>query len=434
MKNILHYINALAFLLIFIDTTAQVAERIPVDSFAFVRYENDTLTFSPDTSHLPYFFNKLDEVIRSKTGNINIMHIGGSHVQAGVFPHRIRHNILHNFPELIGRRGMIFPYSVAPKCNNPYDYRVSKNTTFSLVRNVYKNLEKPLGVTGIAVYTADSSAEIKISLNDNSLPFVTDRIVLLGRPDSSWTTQDSNGQYTYRIVPIIIANEKEIFPSSIDTLNERYIYNVESITDSFRIKINNPDSIPFTINGILLDNDRPGITYHSIGVNGACVNSYLKCEHFDRDLALLAPDLVIFGIGINDANGPNFDTLTFEHDYLTLIQHIKNVNPNCAFIFITNNDCYKRISRKKYTVNLNGPKVQRTFYRIAAQIGGAVWDQFDIMGGLRSMEKWRIAKLAQYDRIHFTNKGYTFIGDLFYNAFVEAWEKCKTIQENLPNR
>jgi len=47
---------------------------------------------------------------------------------------------------------------------------------------------------------------------------------------------------------------------------------------------------------------------------------------------------------------------------------------------------------------------------------GAVFDQFEIMGGLQSMEKWRLAKLAQNDRIHFTKAGYELIGKLLFNA------------------
>ena len=58
------------------------------------------------------------------------------------------------------------------------------------------------------------------------------------------------------------------------------------------------------------------------------------------------------------------------------------------------------------------------FYRLAKETDGAVWDLFDIMGGLGSMTKWRDAKLGQSDRIHFTPAGYILLGDLFFNAFL----------------
>jgi hypothetical protein len=40
------------------------------------------------------------------------------------------------------------------------------------------------------------------------------------------------------------------------------------------------------------------------------------------------------------------------------------------------------------------------------------------MGGLSSMQRWERAGLAKVDKVHFTNRGYSLIGDLFYNALV----------------
>lgn len=386
---------------------------IAIDTLSYACFDHDTLGFSMDTSNLVDFFHKLDKVVETKQGNINILHLGASHVQAGTMSHRIRRDLLLPAPELIARRGMIFPYSAAVKCNNPADYKVQRSAPFTLTRNVYKNIDRPLGVTGIAVSTVDSLATLKITMNDSQLHFETDRIILLGFSDSN------------KVVPGLIIDTIAYQPTTIDTVLRRYYFeNIPTITDSFKISVLNVDSAVFTLTGILLDNDKSGITFHSLGVNGASVSCYLKCAYFEEDMKLVAPDLVIFGIGINDASGSNFDTLEFERNYLLLIEKIKRINPDCAFIFITNNDSYKKVSRKKYSVNMNGKLAQRVFHRLAQETGGAVWDQFDIMGGLRSMEKWRVDKLAQADRVHFTVKGYQLIGDLFYNAFLDAWKKC----------
>ena len=411
-------------LLILLCTTASAQSPVPVDTLPFAHFENDTLAFDPATSNLTDFFQKMDKVIASGEGNVNILHIGGSHVQAGTMSHRIRRNLLNDFPDRVARRGMIFPYSVAPKCNNPADYRVGKNVTFSLIRNVYKDIDRPLGVTGIAVYTSDTTAQIKIRLNDSTIAFPTHHIVLLGYPDSTWALD-----YDVRVVPSIIVGDDEYYPVEIDTNARRYIYDVPTMKDSFLLKINNYDNTTFTLTGILLDDDAPGLTFHSIGVNGAQVTSYLKCVNFEEDLQLLSPDLVIFGIGINDAAGSNFDTVAFKNNYLELTRRIRTVSPDCAFIFLTNNDSYRKV-KKKYSVNHNGELAREVFYRLAAETGGAVWDQFDIMGGLRSMDKWRIAGYAQYDRVHFTVKGYNLIGNLFYNAFISAWEKARESYKN----
>lgn len=387
-----------------------------IDTLAYAHFDCDTLSFSLDTSNIVGFFQKFENVVATRKGNVNILHLGASHVQAGTMSHRIRRNMLLSDPGIVARRGMIFPYSAAAKCNNPSDYKVSKTAPFALTRNVYKNIDRPLGVTGIAVSTADSLSEIKITMNDPQLTFATERIILLGFSDSN------------KVVPTVVVDTVAYLPTEVDTILRRYVFDdIPAVTDSFKIRIEGRDSAVFTLTGILLDNNAQGITFHSLGVNGASVSSYLKCAYFESDMELIQPDLVIFGIGINDAAASPFDTLEFERNYLKLIDKIKRVNPDCSFVFITNNDSYRKVSRKKYSVNTNGLLARRVFYRLAQETGGAVWDQFDIMGGLRSMDKWRIDKLAQTDRVHFTVKGYQLLGDLFYNAFLDAWNKSRTV-------
>ena len=52
-----------------------------------------------------------------------------------------------------------------------------------------------------------------------------------------------------------------------------------------------------------------------------------------------------------------------------------------------------------------------------------LWDLFNIMGGLESMMRWEEEGLAKKDKIHFTNKGYTLIGDLFFNALMRFYSE-----------
>lgn len=393
-------------------------EYIPTDTLPFFHLEADTFAFSSDTSNLINFFHKFDSVIENRNGKINILHLGSSHVQAGVFSHRVRLNLLHAYPNAVAGRGFIFPYSVVDRSNNPIDYKVSNEGNFSLVRNVYDTFDKPLGVSGIAVYSSDTFAKIKIEMRYKDSLFSTNRIILIGKADSGI------------VEPLIVLDSVTYAPIETDTSTNLFLYEVPTFVDSFSLQWKLDSGNCFTVNGLLLENDNPGITFHSIGVNGARVSSYLKCTNFERDLRLINPDLVIMGIGVNDALSDRFDTLQFEREYLLLIEVIKSVNPDCAFIFITNNDHYKRIARGKYAVNTNGEEVCRVFYRLAAKTGGAVWDQYAIMGGKRSMYKWQQEKLAKKDKIHFTNKGYNLLGNLFFNAWVEAHQKVRNLNKN----
>ncbi|HNX22088.1 MAG TPA: hypothetical protein PKG88_06960, partial [Bacteroidales bacterium] len=100
----IHKIFSLScILLIFLGLQAQPSDT--TTKYPFINYSADTLIFDPDSTNLDLFFDKYNQVIKTGKGHINIMHIGGSHVQAGTFPHTIRQNILLTNPTLIASRG-----------------------------------------------------------------------------------------------------------------------------------------------------------------------------------------------------------------------------------------------------------------------------------------------------------------------------------------
>lgn len=400
------------------EDSLELTDTIPADfsyldsSYLFIRFSADTLYLGKDSLPMVHFYEKLQRVIEEKQGNVSILHIGGSHVQAGTMSHRIRKHILSEYDGPAASRGMIFPYSAASNCNNPHDYKTSKEQPLSLVRNVYRDHTIPLGVTGIAVYAPDTLRSFRIRMNEPDFDFGADTIVLL----TNYQGKTSDFK-EFPIDPILKEDTIYHFPDSEDVANGRIYYFLNKLVQDFTIYLPCSKGDTFAVNGILLKNGRPGITFHSLGVNGAQVTSYLRCKNFTRDLELIRPDLVIFGIGVNDAYGDSFDSVAFKNNYLKLVQRFKTINPDCAFLFLSNNDTWKK-SRRSYYVNKTGPEVSDVMYRLADLTGGAVWDQFNIMGGLGSMDKWRLKGLAQKDRVHFTAAGYNLIADLFYKAFI----------------
>lgn len=386
---------------------------VPIDtSYSFIQYDSSHLILGTDSSYMRRFAEKWYRVLATGEGHVNILHLGASHVQGGTFPHRMRCNFLTPLQAYVSSRGMIFPYSAALKCNNPYDYKVLRSRPLTLTRCVYKEPMERLGLCGIAVTAADEPADIGVILNEQSLDFSTNRVVLLG---------ESHGG----VVPFIaLVGESGdttcVHPEETDLALRRYSFNLPDAVDSFHIILPCEIGQSFAVTGIYLDNGLPGISYHSIGVNGATLSDYLvKCPYLTSDLQMIHPDLVIFGIGINDASGSNFDTVVFQRRYRQLVDSIRKVNPECAFVFVTNNDSFRRVHRK-YEVNPNAELAREAFLRIGQATGGAVWDQFTVMGGLGSMDKWYASELAQRDRIHFTRKGYTLIGDMLSNAIFES--------------
>lgn len=402
-------LSCVMLMLLCVTVMAQVP-TVVLPKYKFINYKANTLHYDAGSPSMSRFFGKWQRMVESGQGNISIVHIGGSHVQAGSLTNTVRCNILTTYPDLVGPRGMLFPYSAAARCNNPSDYRVRCPQKMILTRNVHKEHTYPLGICGIAVTAANTLSEILIQMNEPRVSYSSSRVILLGHSEQG-------------VVPRLRVDGREYYPSYIDNRTDRYLFNLNTAVDSFTVVLPCREGQQFTVSGVYLDNNRPGFIYNSIGVNGASVPDYLRCQNLVRDLRLMHPDVVIFGIGINDAVPANFDTAAFRQNYLQLVDSVRAVNPDCAFIFITNNDSFRKETRRRYSVNTNGKLAREVFYRLAKDVDGAVWDQFEVMGGLRSMDLWRQAGLAQNDRVHFTTAGYQLVGDLFSNALFEAYNK-----------
>lgn len=408
------YIYILAIIITTLTSTQGVAQdfsRLP----QVVRLDSNMLRFPGGVSeNFDALVERIDSVLLFGRGRINIMHIGGSHVQADMYTHYIRQNLDSLNGCLHPARGFIFPYAIA-RTNNPLNYRVKYGGTWISARNAIRQFYPTQGASGINVRTADTTAWFDIDLNtDSTQRYYTTHLRIFGRSIDGRTKP-------YMLLPdstIVEASESD---------SATYLFNLSETTSRFGIRFHftydtaqnlSPDT--FVITGMYADNDEPGIVYNSIGVNGASVPSFLNCANFERDLGYYPPDLVIFGIGINDATSSHFSDSLLYNNYLHLIDRIQKVAPKAAFIFITNNDSFMRI-RRKYYVNKNGEVARTAFYRLASHYKGAVWDLFEIMGGLNSMQEWQRVHLARRDKVHFTRDGYLYVGRLFTDAFLNFY-------------
>lgn len=392
-------------------------QSVDISAYSFIKPEWNSIQIpGADSATLHRFCRKVQALIHGRDRQINVLHIGGSHVQADMFSHRVRQRLDTINAPFSSPRGFIFPFSVA-KTNNPTNYKVSYTGEWQAARNVQANREIALGMGGIAVYTNDREATIAVNLNPENIEarrWTFDRLRLLGYPEDEEST----------VRPVLFYGDT-VIDSYFDLVSDTYVFELPGLSDHFTIGFTSEDDTmsTFIVNGFIPEKDVPGIIYHAIGVNGASTESYINSEYFDKELAIIMPDLIVFGIGINDAANKDFTADLFYRNYMTLLNRILDINPDCAFLFITNNDSFRRISRGKYQVNRNGLIARDVFYRLAEETGGGVWDLFEMMGGLSSMDKWQKAGLAQMDKIHFKREGYELIGDLLYDALVKLYDE-----------
>ena len=420
-------------------------------------------------------YEKLDSLVFLKQGKLRILHLGGSHIQADVMSGRFRERLAMSYPAMAADRGFVFPYSAA-RTNTPSSYSSVYKGKWDMSKNVLREVTKPLGLLGIAVSTEDPRAEFTIAINRYSPEplWFFNRARLFGFADSAniepvllldsavihGTLDSANGSYVFELPrlsdtlqiamlwsdtllqdSLAQAIEDSIALDSLmrdsllqdsiiaaalpgDSLFQDSVPVDTLAADSLADSLQGPARPRFTLSGILLENSSPGISYTSVGINGARVPHYFEepCPNLERDLQFYKPDLVILSIGINDANVENFDEKRFRANYDTLITRLYRVVPNVPIIFTTNNDSYKKIRRKRYAKHPNGALARDAFMKLADDYKAGLWDLFTLMGGLGSMSDWEKAGLAKRDKVHFTHDGYVFLGDMLYAAFLKAYD------------
>lgn len=360
------------------------------------------------------FFTKLDSLLLYGVGTINVVHIGGSHVQADGFSNNMRMHFANMQRNAVASRGAFFPWSAA-KTNGPGNLETSYTGTWKKTQNSLGVLAYDMGIMGYTITSQDTNATISFNLNParcaNRTQWSYNRLRLFAKIDDEHTT------------PLLDIDS--MLYEGIKT-NDCYLFSLPSATDHGTIRflrdttLADSVSIEISIEGLIPENDHNGLVYHALGVNGAAVQSWLKCTHFENQLQYIIPDLLICGIGINDANVPysNFDPEQYKSQYRTLLDKIYSLNPNCAVIFITNNDCALRLRRKNRGANKNTPRVAQALMELANEQDAAVWDQYQIMGGMGSSVDWVKAGLMCKDRVHFTTAGYNVLGDLLFDALM----------------
>lgn len=378
-----------------------------VPQYSFVNYAQSKLQFPGDRDVNAALYGRMDDLLFKGIGQVNIVHIGGSHIQADYWSDRIRQRLQTAYPGVRGSRGLLFPFRMA-RSTNPYNYYTEYTGTWEACKNVQAHHTCTLGLTGYSVTTRDSLTRISIAFRGDDYPrYEFHQVRVFHDMDSS------------SYVPVLRVNGQPA-PSRRNEALGYTLFELGQHVSTLEMETRKqaPGQNHFTLYGISLDNADPGFVYHAIGVNGASTSSYRSCQLFTQHLTALQPDLVVFSIGINDANTTEFNARAFETNYDTLALRVRKANPRAAILFTTNTDSYYK---KKYP-NKNAEAVREVMVRLARKHRGTVWDTYAVMGGLGSIKSWIGAGLAAADKVHLVKPGYELLADLLFNAMMQDYD------------
>lgn len=354
------------------------------------------IIFAEDSSNFYPFIQKIKSIKDKKSGHINIVHFGGSHVQGGFWSEALMSR-LQTYLNAKGGGYFVFPFRQV-KTNTPYYFKTYSNGHWTVNKcTKLTDSLKFIGMCGISAIT-DSSCYLSIKNNWNLLDGFT-RIKIFFRKNSS-----------FQIIPA--------FPTQQITSFENYTeYILSQKMDSIAFHIQKKDTVysEFILDGISCENDDAGVYYAGFGVNGATSESFLKCTLLLHQLKDLNVDLFILSFGVNDVRNKAFSKQEYIQHYDSLITILKKTHPESSILLTTISDNY---IKRKY----NNPRTEQgnaALYEVMKKHQVAIWDWYAVMGGKKSMFKWYKAGLSAKDKIHFNKKGYTLIGQLLTEALLK---------------
>ena len=400
-------------------------------------------------------FGKLTALKRDWTEQhrlVSILHVGDSHVASDTMTAEIRRLLQREFGN--GGRG----YALAGKPWRSFRQEQMKNSMggeWQRTVGLRKDAEGPFGLGGGRVTSSEPGAWIERRVAGVQ-GFSEATVTFLSHPEGG------------RLRILVDGKEHHVLDTRAD---ESALIAVRLIVDAGKarlLRLEVVDNAPVTVMGIATWAAESGVVYHAVGLNGAEARTFLRFDETmtRAEVAALAPDLLVFTLGTNEAYNLNKEEILsptlFEQQrdkLLQLIGRYRGAAPKADCLLLLPMDlaikpadrsCYKRVRvkrrgrwRRSWRLNkelspLEHPQcawstpqsleIMRIAAMEAAKVAAcAVWDQQYAMGGEGSIRRWAKMDppLAGQDGVHLRLKGYRWLGNLLVNDLLSAFDNWK---------
>jgi lysophospholipase L1-like esterase len=375
--------------------------------YNFIKEQNNEII---NSSTLSGFFEKLYQLKKTKKGTVSVVHIGDSHIQADLLTHAVRQFLQRQFGN--AGRGFIFPGRLA-RTNEPQNIYTTSEATWDAKRLVFTDQLLPIGLGASTVHTTQADAKFKVQTMDSPpLDYSFDRVTVFYKKDFTsfnLILKDSAGHALAYAGPYTSEG-----PNLSSVMLPYPVHRIE-----FQTSQPLPSQNQFTLFGLNLAKDEPGVIYHSIGGNGAKFKHYLEAKYFFEQTKSLSPDLFIISLGTNEAMEYPYLDKQFSEQLDSFLKRLRESNPNALFVITTPADFYRKRTRRNPGVE----SIHSQLIQFADKNNLAAWDLYTIAGGKHAADHWRKNSLLQSDGVHSTRAGYELQGDLLYQALIKGYNE-----------
>jgi lysophospholipase L1-like esterase len=182
--------------------------------------------------------------------------------------------------------------------------------------------------------------------------------------------------------------------------------------------------------GIVLEKAGPGITYDSLGMNGAHVALLahnFNEAHWAAQLQHRQPDLVVLNYGTNESGFASFVGGTYEKELRLAVKRLRRALPDVSLLLMSPMDRAERVAGGEIKTLATIPKIVAIQERVARENNCAFFNTFTAMGGAGTMSRWYEAhpRMVSADFIHPSPGGAKLVGNQLYLALSDGFTKYK---------
>lgn len=325
-----------------------------------------------------------------QTGTVRVLQFGDSHTAADIFTGEAR----RVFQQQFGDGGIGFSYAGHPFAG----YRIlgserGQSRGWKTQGNKFLQLgDGQTGMGGIRISTERADEWVTLDTTCSSL-----ELDYLQQPGGGALRFTDNG-----------GEPMEIATDAGDTGPGTFSYTCTPGDHHF--EVTTEQNAPVTLLGWVAL--QPGVTWESIGINGAEAPLILKWDQalFSRYLKDTSPALIVLAYGTNEAGGSSWDEESYQQAFASIIDTLHEYVPESSILVVGPPD--RSMGRRRVWHPYPGTEKIIQAQRAVCRVHDcAYWDLRERMGGLGSMQDWVYAGWGQADHTHFTGDGYRALAD-----------------------
>jgi hypothetical protein len=389
------------------DTTGMtlppiVIEKKPYEDFALYQRAHFITNFHSDTtsSSLQNFVKKLYELKSGKKTKVRIAYFGDSMIEGDLLTQTLRRELQKTFggygvgfvpitsPVSKFRQTAIADYSNGWEDEN---FKVGKSSKLFLSGHLFRTKGDWVQITDRTI--APDSVNLEKSLLCGSV---------IQRVPVSVNNRTFNVETIGQFNRIVLGNDKTTrIKLSIDD-EKLPVYGI-SFESEFGVFVDN-----FSFRGIT-------------GIEFARIDSAFLQSIADNN----PYDLIIFQYGVNLLWRPNDNNFNwYSKAMVPIINKFKNCFLGSDFLVVSTTD--RAFSYKgEYKSAIGIDSLIRIQALLAYQTGSVFYNQFETMGGTNSIVEWAKMKpsLANKDYVHPNHRGAEILGNYFFSAILNDYDK-----------